>query len=130
MSFFAGYRSGESAIVLMDDLRDRLSNRVQITINGRKAYLEAVERTFGGDVDYAQLVKMYGATVTAPGRDSPAEFSGIKKIKVEGEPDIKHISASDVERQNLTMRVSMRRFTCLTNAFSKKPDNHIHALAL
>jgi IS1 family transposase len=130
VSFFVGDRSGESAMVLMGDLRARLSNRVQLTTDGHKAYLEAVEGAFGGDVDYALLVKMYGATVTAPGRSGPAECTGIKKFTVEGEPELKHVSTSYLERQNLTMRISMRRFIPLTNAFSKKLDNHIHALAL
>ena len=131
VSYLVGGRDGSYAMAFMDDVAARLASRVQMTTDGHKAYLEAVEGAFGADVDYAQLVKLYGdAPDGAKGRYSPAECTGTRKTRVEGDPDIAHVSTSYVERMNLNIRMGNRRFTHLTNAFSKKVDNHLHMLSL
>jgi IS1 family transposase len=133
-SWAVGRRDGFTAAAFIRDLADRLSTRVQLTTDGHKVYLEAVEGAFGNAIDYAMLVKTYegdsGKYATAERRYSPAVCTGEYKQTITGDPDPHFISTSYVERQNLSMRMGMRRFTRLTNAFSKKVDNHKAAVAL
>ncbi len=129
--WYIGTRDTSSAYHFMRDLAGRLANRVQLTTDGHRAYLEAVEGAFGGDIDYAMLQKIYG-TEKPEGevRYSPAQCMGAKRAVITGKPDFDHVSTSYSERQNLSMRMGMRRFTRLTNGFSKKIQNHAHAIAL
>jgi IS1 family transposase len=130
VSYLVGGRGAVWAKDFMDDCASRIQGRVQVTTDGHKAYLEAVEGAFGMDVDFATLQKIYGASEETEKRYSPAKCIGCESKVVMGNPDPQHISTSYVERQNLTMRMNIRRFTRLTNAFSKKLDNHGYAVAL
>jgi IS1 family transposase len=129
--WFLGERHAGAAYHFMHDLAERLEHRVQLTTDGHRAYLSAVEDAFGANIDYAMLNKIYGnAPEGAEVRYSPAICMGTKRAVISGKPDFNHVSTSYVERQNLTMRMSMRRFTRLTNAHSKKLENHGHAIAI
>jgi IS1 family transposase len=133
ISYLVGGRDSGYAMALMDDLRQRVTTRLQLTTDGHSPYLNAVEEAFGADVDYAMLIKLYGhppASPEAARRYSPSECTGTRTHNVTGNPDPQHISTSYIERQNLTMRMAIRRFTRLTNAFSKKVENHAHSVAI
>jgi IS1 family transposase len=131
ISWMIGRRDADTAGLFMDDVASRLANRVQLTSDGHRAYLDAVEHSFEGNIDFAQLVKVYGKPTRENGKkDNRTQYIGSERTVINGRPDIKHITTSHVERQNLTMRMHMRRFTRKTNAFSKKLQNHQYAIAI
>jgi IS1 family transposase len=131
ITYMLGDRGAGTAMAFMQDMASRISNRIQLTTDGHRVYAEAVEAAFGSDIDYAMLVKLYGASGDNPeSRYSPASCIGCRTGVLSGDPDPKHISTSYLERQNLSMRMGMRRFTRLTNGFSKKFENHAHQVAL
>jgi IS1 family transposase len=130
ISYMLGDRGATTAQAFMQDVASRINNRIQLTTDGHRVYAEAVEQAFGSEIDYAMLVKIYGASNDGESRYSPATCIGCRTGVLSGKPDPKHISTSYVERQNLSMRMGMRRFTRLTNGFSKKFENHAHHVAL
>jgi IS1 family transposase len=130
ISWMVGRRDAGCATEFLRDVESRLANRIQLTTDGHRMYLEAVPDAFASDIDYAQLVKVYGNDPEGQKRYGPAQCLGTKRVEVIGSPDPLHISTSYVERQNLNMRMNMRRFTRLTNAFSKKVDNHMAMITL